>query len=84
MLNPLVTNGFTHRYHLDESTFNFRRISSDFSLLIHFSMKIMKANRKAQDGTPRFASHLGTPRFVASHLGLFCSPMSNKKEARLI
>ena len=25
-----------------------------------------------------------TPRFVASHLGLFCLPMSNKKDAMLI
>ena len=41
-------------------------------------MKIMSANRIAPDGTPRFA---------ASHLGLFCLPMSHKKEieeARLI
>ena len=38
-------------------------------------MKIMKANRIAPDGTPRFA---------ASHLGLFCLPMSHKKDARLI
>ena len=38
-------------------------------------MKIMPANRIAPDGTPRFA---------ASHLGLFCLPMSHKKDARLI
>ena len=38
-------------------------------------MKIMSANRIASDGTPRFA---------ASHLGLFCLPMSHKKDARLI
>ena len=38
-------------------------------------MKIMSANRIAPDGTPRFA---------ASHLGLFCLPVSHKKEARLI
>ena len=35
----------------------------------------MSANRIALDGTPRFA---------ASHLGLFCLPMSHKKDARLI
>ena len=35
----------------------------------------MSANRIAPDGTPRFA---------ASHLGLFCLPMSHKKDARLI
>ena len=33
-------------------------------------MKIMSANRIASDGTPRFA---------ASHLGMFCLPMSHKK-----
>ena len=38
-------------------------------------MKIMSANRKTPDGTPRFA---------ASHLGLFCLHMSHKKDARLI
>ena len=38
-------------------------------------MKFMKANRIAPDGTPRFA---------ASHLGLFCLPMSHKKDARFI
>ena len=32
------------------------------------------SNRIAPDGTPRFA---------ASHLGLFCLPMSHEKEARL-
>ena len=26
----------------------------------------------------------GTPRFEASHLGLFCVPMSHKKDVRLI
>ena len=35
----------------------------------------MSANRIALDGTPRFA---------ASHLGLFCLPMSHKKDASLI
>ena len=38
-------------------------------------MKFMKANRIAPDGTPRF---------TASHLGLFCLPMSHKKDARFI
>ena len=36
-------------------------------------MKIVYANRKAPDGTPRF---------VASHLVLFCLPMSLKKNVR--
>ena len=38
-------------------------------------MKFMSANRIAPDGTPRFA---------LSHLGLFCLPMSHKKDARLV
>ena len=46
-----------------------------FSFLFHLLMKIMSANRKAPDGTPHFS---------ASHLGLFCLPMSHKKDARLI
>ena len=45
-----------------------------FYLLSHFSMKFLCANRIAPDGTPRFA---------ASHLGLFCLPMSPKRDARL-
>ena len=73
--NPHVTNGLSHPYHLDESTFIYRFIRRSFSFLFHFSMEFMKANRIARDGTPRLA---------ASHLGLFCLPMSHKKEARLI
>ena len=38
-------------------------------------MNFTLANRIAPDGTPRFA---------ASHLGLFCLPMSHKKDARFI
>ena len=38
-------------------------------------MKFMSANRIAPDGRPRS---------VASHLGIFCLPMSHKKDARLI
>ena len=38
-------------------------------------MKFLQANRIAQNGTPRSA---------ASHLGLFCLPMSHKMDARLI
>ena len=53
----------------------FRGIGRNFSFLFHFLMKILSANRIAPDGTPRFAT---------SHLGLFCLPMSHKKDARLI
>ena len=60
LLNPRVTNGLSHPYLLDESTFIFRDIKGNFSFLFHFSMKIMSANRITPDGTPRFAaSHLG-------------------------
>ena len=38
-------------------------------------MRFMSANRIAPDGTPHFA---------ASHLGLFCLPMSHIKDGRLI
>ena len=70
-----MKNGFSHPYHLDESTSNFRGIGSEFSFLSHFSMKFVSANRIAPDTTPCFA---------ASHLGLFCLPMPHKKDARLI
>ena len=70
-----MTKGLSHPYHLDESTFILRGFRSDFSFLFHFSMKIKIANRIAPDGTPRFA---------ASHLGLFCLPLSHKKDARFI
>ena len=67
---PLVTNGLSHPYHFDESTFTFEESGVNFLL----SMKIMFANKKAPDGTPRLAG---------SHLGLFCLPLSHKKDARL-
>ena len=72
--NPYLTNGFSHHYHLGESTFIFRGVRSDFYFLSHFSMTFLCANRIAPDGTPRSA---------ASHLGLFCLPMSHKRDARL-
>ena len=74
MLNPYLTNGFSHHYQLGESAFIFRDVRSDFYFLSHFSMKFLQANRIAPDGTPRSA---------ASHLGLCCLPMSHKRDARL-
>ena len=47
---------------------------SDVYFSTHFSMKFLCANRIAPDGTPRS---------VASHPGLFCLPMSHKRDARL-
>ena len=69
-------NGFSHLYTLDESIFILRGIKCIFSFLFNFSMKIVSAKRIA---TPD-----GTPRFAVSHLGLFCLPMSHKKDDRLI
>ena len=74
-VNPYVTNGLFHPYHLDEFTFIYRGIRSKFLFLFHFSMNIMSANRIATDGTMRFA---------ASYLGLLCLPLSHKKDAGLI
>ena len=36
VLNPLVTNGLSHRYDLDVSIFIFRGIRSNFSFSFHF------------------------------------------------
>ena len=43
-------------------------------VIFNFYLIFLQANRIAPDGTPRSA---------ASHLGLFCLPMSHKKNARL-
>ena len=74
-INPYLTNGFSHHYHLDESTFIFRGVRIDFYFLSDFSMKFLCANRIATDGTPRSA---------ASYLGLCCLPRSHKMTTRLI
>ena len=75
ILTHILTNGFSHRNQLGESTFIFMGVSSDIYYLSHFSMKFLCANRIAPDGMPSSA---------ASHLGLYCLPMSHKKDARLI
>ena len=41
LFNPLVTNGFTQPYNLDESIFIFRDIRSNFSFLFHFLMNFL-------------------------------------------
>ena len=61
-----MTNGLSNRYHLGEFTFIFRGIRSGFKLLFTVSMNF-QANRIAPDRTPRSA---------ASHLELYCSPIS--------
>ena len=73
--NPILTNGFSHYYHLGESTFIFGGVMSEFYFSSHFSIKFLCVNRIDSDGTPRFA---------VSHLGLYCLPMSHKRDARLI
>ena len=41
-ISPLVTNGLSHPYHLDESTFIFRGIRSNFAfLLAHLSQRLI-------------------------------------------
>ena len=73
MLNSFVTNGFSDPYHL-ESTFILRGVRSIF--IFHFIFyENHVANRIAPDGSPRFAEF---------HLGLFCLPISHKKDTRLI
>ena len=44
---------FPNPYHLDESTFISRDVGRNVSFLFHFSVKFVKANRIAPDGTPR-------------------------------
>ena len=65
-----MANGLSNCYHVEESTFICKGFKCDFKFLLKFSMKFLKANRIAPDGTPRFA---------ASHLGLCCLPMSHKR-----
>ena len=48
---------------------------SNFKFSCKFLIKILLANKIAPDGTPRYA---------ASHLGLYCLPMSHKKDTRRI
>ena len=55
-INPLVTNGLSYPYQLDESSFVLRGIRSKCLFFFHFSMKFLIA---------------------ASHLGLFCLPISH-------
>ena len=53
-ISPYMSNGFSHHYQLDESTFTFRGVGSHFYFiyLFFFSMKFLQANRIAPDVTP--------------------------------
>ena len=68
LFHPYVTNGFSHPYHLDESTFIFRGVWSNFLILFSF----FDENPVSKQKTPRCDSTI-------SHLGLFCLPMSHKR-----
>ena len=69
-------HGFSHHYQLSECTFIFRCIRRDFNFSYKFLMKILFiANRIAPDGMAPSA---------ASHLRLYCLPMSHNRDARLI
>ena len=70
MIDPFLMNGLSHHNDLGESTSVFMGIRSDFEFLFHSSMKILKANRIAPDGTPRS--------------GAILFACSVKKDARLI
>ena len=70
-VNPYLTNRFSHHYHLG-SPLSFLGVGC--SNLFHFLMKFLYANRIAPDGTSHSA---------ASQLGLYCLPMSHKRDARL-
>ena len=41
VFNPYKENGFSHHYHLGESTFISRGVRSDLKILFNFSMKIL-------------------------------------------
>ena len=47
--NKFLTNGFSHYYHLGESTFILRCIRSDSKVSYNFLIKILLANRIARD-----------------------------------
>ena len=64
---PSLSNGCVH-FHLSLKRRN-------FSFLFHFSMKFVKANKIAPDGTPRL---------IESHLGLIRLLLIHKKHARII
>ena len=72
--NPLVTNGVSHLYHLDEPIF-ILGASGVIFILFRFLRNFLVSKQISSDGAPRFA---------ASHLGLFCLSMSHKKDPRLI
>ena len=72
-INPYVTNGLSHPYHLDESTFFFRGIRSNFL----FFISLLNEKHVSKQNSPRWDAAFS--QFVP-----FCLPMSHRKDARLI
>ena len=70
-LNPYLMNGFPHHYHLGESTFIFRGVTG---VILNF-IQFFDENVLSKQNSPRWDA--------AWHLGLFCLPMSHKRDARL-
>ena len=65
-----MPNVFSHPYQLDESISNVRFAGLYFSSLFNFLKKLMFANSREPDQTPRFA---------ASDMVVHCLSMSHKK-----
>ena len=56
--NPYLINGFSHIYQMDESTFIFRGVRSDFYFFISFFDVISLCKKNSPDGTPRSVAML--------------------------
>ena len=63
-INPLMTNGLSHPYHLNEPSFDFRLIGSLFSFLFHISMKFDEIRRSKQNNPISGLFHLPTIPFA--------------------
>ena len=74
-LKALLKYGFSHPYHLDESTLIILGASG---VIFHFYF-IFREKHVSKQKSPS-----GKQCFAASHLGIFCLPMSHKKDARLL
>ena len=70
-----MKNGISHHYQLDEFTFILRGVRSDVNFFISFFDETSLCKQKS----PRWDAALE----AASHLGLFCLPMSHKRDTRL-
>ena len=49
LVNPYLTNGFSHHYHLGQSTFIIRGIRSDFEFLFFDEIPLSKQNSPRWD-----------------------------------